>query len=492
MAKPIQVLFVSSEVEPFAKTGGLADVSAALPLTIYNLGLEVRIMLPRYGCIRHTPSKLHDMIRLQGIEVPVNETVFRANVKSSFMFGTFTKVQVYLLDNAELFGRQGLYIDPETKKPYADNDVRFIFFCRGILEMLKRMGWQPDIIHCNDWHTGLLSAYLRTLYKHDKFYKKTKTVFTIHNMAYQGDFPPTTFAKTLLPPESEPLVMHQGKVNFLKAGLMYADALTAVSGKYAEEIQTTDEYGYGLQDVVAKRKRQLYGITNGIDVEKWNPATDELIPQRYDIKSLEAKIDNKKALLQKMKLPFKEKTPVIGIVSRLADQKGFDLIGEALDHLMKLDVQLVVLGVGEKKYHDLLEKAAKKYPTKIGVALRFDETLAHWIEAGSDMFLMPSRYEPCGLNQLYSLKYGTIPIVRATGGLDETVEQVDPKKGTGTGFKFVAYTSSAMLDAIRSAVKLFADQDTWRKIQRNAMMKDYSWEASAKKYIKLYRKLLDA
>jgi len=286
--------------------------------------------------------------------------------------------------------------------------------------------------------------------------------------------------------------MHQGKVNFLKAGLMYADALTAVSAKYAEEIQTTDEYGYGLQDVVAKRKRHLYGITNGIDVEKWNPATDELIPQRYDIKSLEAKIDNKKALLQKMKLPFKEKTPLIGIVSRLADQKGFDLIGEALDRLMKLDVQLVVLGVGEKKYHDLLEKAAKKYPTKIGVALRFDETLAHWIEAGSDMFLMPSRYEPCGLNQLYSLKYGTIPIVRATGGLDETVEQVDPKKGTGTGFKFVPYKSSAMLDAIRSAVKLFADQDTWRKIQRNAMMKDYSWEASAKKYIKLYRKLLDA
>ncbi len=492
MAKPIQVLFVSSEVEPFAKTGGLADVSAALPLTIYNLGLEVRIMLPRYGSIKHTPSKLHDMIRLQGMEVPVNEAVYRANVKSSFMFGTFTKVQVYLLDNAELFGRPGLYINPDTKKPYPDNDVRFIFFCRGILEMLKKMGWQPDIIHCNDWHTGLLPAYLKTVYRNDKFYKKTKSVFTIHNMAYQGDFPKSTFAKTLLPPEAEPMLVHNDRVNFLKAGLMYADLLTAVSGKYAQEIQTTEEYGYGLQEVVAKRKRHLYGITNGIDTEKWNPATDELIPQKYDIKSLEAKIENKKALLQKMKLPFKEKTPLIGIVSRLADQKGFDLIGEALESMMKMDLQLIVLGVGEKKYHDLLEKAAKKFPTKIAVALRFDETLAHWIEAGSDMFLMPSRYEPCGLNQLYSMKYGTIPIVRATGGLDETVEQVNPAKGTGTGFKFTEYRSSAMLDAIRSAVKLFADQETWRKIQRNAMTKDYSWEASAKKYIKLYQKLLNA
>lgn len=490
MAKPIQVLFVSSEVEPFAKTGGLADVSAALVLTIYNLGLEVRIMLPRYGSIKNTPSRLHDMIRLQGMEVPVGDKIYKANVKSSFMFGTFTKVQVYLLDNAELFGRPGLYINPDTKRPYPDNDVRFIFFCRGVLEMLKKMGWQPDIIHCNDWHTGLLPAYLKTLYKNDKFYKKTKSVFTIHNMAYQGEFPRSTFAKTLLPPETEPLIMHHDKVNFLKAGLMYADVLTAVSEKYAEEIQTTEDYGCGLQEVVKKRSRHLHGIINGIDVEKWNPATDELIPQKYDIKTLDEKVENKIALLQKMKLPYKPKTPLISIVSRLADQKGFDLIGEALDKMMKMDIQFVVLGTGEKKYHQLLEKAAKKYPTKMAVALRFDEVLAHWIEAGSDMFLMPSRYEPCGLNQLYSMKYGTIPIVRATGGLDETVEQVHASKGTGTGFKFGPYTSAAMLEAIRKAVDVFADQETWRKIQRNAMLKDYSWEVSAKKYIKLYQKLL--
>jgi starch synthase len=474
MAKPIQVLFVSSEVEPFAKTGGLADVSSALPHTIYNLGQEVRIMLPRYGTIRNSPSKLHDMIRLQGLDVPVGDKVLKANVKSSFILGTFTKVQVYLLDNLDLYGRAGIYI----------------FFCRGILEMLKKMGWQPDIIHCNDWHTALLPIYLKTLYKDDKFYKKTKTVLTIHNLAYQGEFPKSTFAKTLLPPELENDLTHNGKVNFLKGGLLYADMLTAVSAKYAEEIRTTDDYGCGLQDILETRKRHLVGITNGIDPEKWNPATDELIPTQYDFKSIDNKVENKIALLEKMKLPFHEETPVIGIISRLADQKGFDLIGEVLDQLMKLNLQFVILGVGEKKYHALFEKAAKKYPTKIAIALRFDHQLAHWIEAGSDMFLMPSRYEPCGLNQFYSMKYGTVPIVRSTGGLAETVEQIDPTKGTGTGFKFEKYDSKEMLSTVKLAMQVYANQAIWLKIVKNGMSKDFSWEASARKYIQLYKKLM--
>jgi starch synthase len=491
MAKPIQVLFISSEVEPFAKTGGLADVSSALPHTIYNLGQEVRIMLPRYGTIKNSPSKLHDMIRLQGLDVPVGDTVLKANVKSSFILGTFTKVQVYLLDNLDLYGRSGIYVNPDTKKAYPDNDVRFIFFCRGILEMLKKMGWQPDIIHCNDWHTALLPVYLKTLYKDDKFYKKTKTVLTIHNLAYQGEFPKSTFAKTCLPPELEADLTHNGKINFLKGGLLHADMLTAVSAKYAEEIRTTEEYGCGLQDILEKRKRNLFGITNGIDPEKWNPATDELIPTQFDFKSIDNKVDNKIALLEKMKLPYNEKTPVIGIISRLADQKGFDLIGEVLDQLMKLNLQFVVLGVGEKKYHTLFEKAAKKYPTKFAVALRFDHQLSHWIEAGSDMFLMTSRFEPCGLNQFYSMKYGTVPIVRSTGGLAETVEQIDPAKGTGTGFKFEKYDSKEMLATVKLALQVFANQDVWLKIMKNGMSKDFSWEASAKKYIQLYKKLMD-
>ncbi len=490
MAKPIQVLFLSSEVEPFAKTGGLADVSGALPLTIYNLGHEVRIMLPRYGTIRNTPSKLHDMIRLAGMDVPVSDSILKANVKSSFILGEFTKVQVYLLDNLDLYGRAGLYVNPDTKKPYPDNDVRFIFFCRGVLEMLKKMGWQPEIIHCNDWHTALVPMYLKTIYKEDKFYKKTKTILSLHNMAYQGEFPKTTYAKTGLPQELESDIMHNGKINFLKAGLLYADYLTAVSKKYAEEIQTSEEYGYGLQAILKKRKNKLVGITNGIDTKVWNPATDERIPQQYDVKSLELKVENKIALLEKLKLPYKEGTPLIGMISRLDDQKGLDLLDQILEKVMKMDVQMVLLGVGERKYHTMFEKAAKKHPSKLAAVLRFDAELAHWIEAGADMFLMPSRYEPCGLNQLYSMNYGTVPIVRATGGLDETVDQVNVTKGTGTGFKFKDYDAKQLLATIQLAVKTYGDKKTWTKIMKNGMSKDFSWEASAKKYINLYKKLL--
>lgn len=489
MAKQLQVLFVSSEVEPFAKTGGLADVSGALPQTIKSLDHEIRIMMPRYGSIKESRAKIYEMIRLKDIAVPVGDREYLADVKSSFIVNSGTKVQVYFLDNREFFGRSGLYVHPESKKDYADNDVRFIFFSRGILEALKRMGWRPDIIHCNDWQTGLVPAYLKTLYKNDPFYKNTRIVLTIHNMAYQGVFPRSAFAKTALPEDldSEKGINAFGNVNFLKAGLMFADAITTVSEKYAKEIQSTDEYGCGLQDIVKKRTKDVHGIINGIDYSVWNPNVDELIPQRYDHKSLDLKVENKRALLERMSLPFDPQIPLIGIISRLADQKGFDLIGNALDEMMALDMQFVLLGTGEKKYHDMFERAAKKYPRKVGIQLSFNNELAHWIEAGSDMFLMPSRYEPCGLNQLYSLKYGTIPVVRATGGLDDTITNYDPATGSGTGFKFEKYDSSEMLDAIRRAVQLFGNHQAWKKLMKNGMMKDFSWEASAKKYLQLYR-----
>ena len=307
--------------------------------------------------------------------------------------------------------------------------------------MLKKMGWKPDIIHCNDWHAALACTFLKTLYKDEKFYQGTKCVLTIHNMAYQGDFPKSTFAKTGLPPALESEITHDGKINFLKAGLLYADAITAVSQRYAEEIRTTEEYGCGLQAILEKRKRHLYGITNGVDYNVWNPAVDDFIHQKYDLKNLEFKVDNKQELCARMHLPFNEKTPLIGMISRLADQKGFDLLGEIIHDVMKLDVQFVLLGVGEKKIQTFFEKVAKKYPKKFAAAFRFDTPFAHLIEAGSDMFLMPSRYEPCGLNQMYSMKYGTVPIVRATGGLDETVEEIDDATATGTGFKFKKYDS---------------------------------------------------
>ncbi|MBP1648457.1 MAG: glgA, partial [Bacteroidetes bacterium] len=324
------------------------------------------------------------------------------------------------------------------------------------------------------------------------FYQDTRTVFTIHNMAYQGVFPRSVFAKTKLPANllSEKGIEAYGKVNFLKSGLVFADAITTVSEKYAEEIQSSDEFGAGLQDVVKDRKHDLSGIINGIDYTVWDPSVDELIPHRYDPKSIDLKTENKKALLAKMGLPFHERIPVIGIISRLADQKGFDLIDEVLDDLISLDIQLVVLGTGEKKYHDMFERTQKKYPQKVAVALTFSNELAHLIEAGSDMFLMPSRYEPCGLNQLYSLRYGTIPIVRATGGLDDTIEDYNASAGTGTGFKFKNYDSREMSRAVQRAVQAYADQAVWRKLMKTGMNKDFSWEASAKKYIQLYRSLV--
>jgi starch synthase len=492
MARPLNILFVSSEVEPFAKTGGLADVSGALPQSIKHLDHEIRVMMPRYGSINERKSRLHEMIRLKEIDIPVGTKTYPASVKSSFIVNNHAKVQTYFLDNSHLFGRFGLYVHPETKKEYEDNDERFIFFCRGVLEVLKKLGWQPDIIHCNDWPTGLVPAYLKTLYKNDPFYQDTRTVFTIHNMAYQGVFPRSVFAKTKLPANllSEKGIEAYGKVNFLKSGLVFADAITTVSEKYAEEIQSSDEFGAGLQDVVKDRKHDLSGIINGIDYTVWDPSVDELIPHRYDPKSIDLKTENKKALLAKMGLPFHERIPVIGIISRLADQKGFDLIDEVLDDLISLDIQLVVLGTGEKKYHDMFERTQKKYPQKVAVALTFSNELAHLIEAGSDMFLMPSRYEPCGLNQLYSLRYGTIPIVRATGGLDDTIEDYNASAGTGTGFKFKNYDSREMSRAVQRAVQAYADQAVWRKLMKTGMNKDFSWEASAKKYIQLYRSLV--
>ncbi|MDH3253278.1 MAG: glycosyltransferase, partial [Ignavibacteria bacterium] len=288
---------------------------------------------------------------------------------------------------------------------------------------------------------------------------------------------------------SETGIEANGNLNFLKSGLVYADALTTVSEKYAEEIRSSEEFGCGLQTIAEKRRKDLTGILNGIDYSIWDPSVDEHIPHKYDYRSLDLKRENKLALLQAVKLPVRGGAPLIGIISRLVDQKGLDLIDEAMDALIKLNVQLVVLGTGERKYHDMLTKAAKKHPETIAVDLSFNEKLAHLIEAGSDMFLMPSRYEPCGLNQIYSLRYGTVPVVRATGGLEDTIEDYNPSSGSGTGFKFTKYDSTEMMKAIQRAVKVFADEGAWKRIMKNGMGKDFSWESSAKKYIQLYRSL---
>jgi starch synthase len=489
---PLNILFVSSEVDPFAKTGGLADVSGALPQAIKDLGHEVRVIMPKYRSVDERKFHLHEVLRLKEIDIPIGQEVERASVKSCILTNTSAKIQVYFLANESLYDRSGLYVNPENHKDYPDNDKRFIFFCRGVLETLKRLGWKPHIIHCNDWQSALIPAYLKTVYRGDSFFLKVKTIFTIHNMAYQGSFPRSSFLKTHLPDElfAPEGVEFYGNFNFLKAGLVYADVITTVSEKYAQEIQSSDEYGCGMSGILRKRSSDVYGILNGIDYSVWNPETDTLIPQKYDARNLDGKVTNKIELLRKFKLEYREGTPVIGCISRLAEQKGFDLIGQIADDLLKLDIQFILLGTGEKKYHDLFEAIQKRYPQKAGVYLGFSNELAHLIEAGSDMFLMPSRYEPCGLNQMYSLRYGTVPIVHATGGLDDTIEDFDPESGNGTGFKFFRYDARELLKTIERAVALYANKPAWRKLMKQGMQKDFSWESSAKKYIALYKNVL--
>ncbi len=490
MSKPLNILFVSSEVEPFAKTGGLADVSSALPKAIKELGHEIRIMMPRYKFISERKFRLHDIIRLKDIPLKVGSNKQMGNVKSSFITNLKEKVQVYFLDNDEYFGRDGVYQDLAHKHDYKDNDERFIFFAKGVLETLKRLGWQPDIIHCNDWQTGLIPAYLKTVHKDDPFFAAMKSVFTVHNLAYQGSFPADSFQKSGLPKD---LFHHEGveaygKFNFLKTGLFFADAITTVSKKYSQEI-CSEEFGAGLDGLLNHRKKDLYGLINGIDVSAWDPSTDNYIFRKYDVKSVESKCDNKKALVERFGMEYVPERPVIGAITRLVDQKGFDLVLEVLEDIIKLDTQFVMLASGDKALETAFEKIQKKHPKNIALVFGFDEELAHMIEAGSDMIMMPSRYEPCGLNQMYSMRYGTVPIVRATGGLDDTVEDYS-SAGKGTGFKFEKYDGKELLKAVQRAVGVFKKRKEWIKIMRNGMAMDFSWEHSAKQYISLYRDLL--
>lgn len=491
--KNLKILFVTSEVTPFVKTGGLGDVSGALPQTLAELGHEVRLVVPKYGAVDERRFKIHEIVRLKDIPIHLGDEIELFSVRSSFLSGLKTKVQIYFFDNQKFFGsRKGLYQDIKSKKDYSDNDDRYILFCHGIMEMIKKLGWTPDIIHCNDWQSGLIPAYQKTLYADLELIKNTKTVFTIHNLEFQGLFGKETFAKTGLPESvlNDISVNTNGKISFLKAGLVYSDILTTVSEKYAEEIRTIEELAGTMKPVLQKRKSELFGIVNGIDYSIWDPETDDLIEEKYSVKNLANKVENKKTLLERFKFKNEIDAPVIGTISRLTEQKGIDLIQEAIDDILKMNVKYVMLGQGDKKYQDFFEKIQKKYPDKFAISFEFDDALAHLIEAGSDLYLMPSRFEPCGLTQLYSLKYGTVPIVRHTGGLADTVEKISSSNGKGTGFVFKKYESKDMLKEIQRAVKMYQNKDIWTKIMKNGMSKDYSWHASARKYIELYKKML--
>ncbi|HRE39832.1 MAG TPA: glycogen synthase GlgA [Ignavibacteria bacterium] len=490
MAKGYNVLFVTSEVLPYSKTGGLADVSNSLPQALNSLSNEVRIITPKYGQLDERRLQIHEIKRLKDINLEMAGKKYKYSIKSSFIHGKNTKAQIYLLENQDFFKNKGIYQNIKTKKDFPNNDERYMFFCKAVLEVLEILQWKPDIIHCNDWQTGLIPFFIKTMYKNNPHISDIKTVFTIHNLAYQGNFPKTTFKKTELPDElfNDNTVKFHDKFSFLKAGIKFADKVTTVSQKYAEEIRTNKEYSCGMEDVLNDRRKDLVGILNGIDNTVWNPSFDKVIDYRYTYQEIPLKYENKRELLEKHKLVYNENIPLIGIISRLVDQKGFDLILDAFDDIMKEKLQMIILGTGDEKYQKFLMKMKKKYNDKLIIHLGFDEDLAHKIEAGSDMYLMPSKFEPCGLNQMYSLKYGTVPIVRNTGGLSDTVTNYkDPKKGNG--FLFDKYDSKEMVKTIRTALEVYQDKKTWYNIMKNGMALDFSWNISAKKYMELFKQI---
>src|SRR5712672_556990 len=473
----MRILFAASEGLPFSKTGGLADVVEALPKALVAQGHEVAVVLPRYLGTKVTAEVM------PSLTIPMGGTRLRFPAIGDGT--TLSGVRYFFVDDPAYFDRDGLY--GGKTGDYPDNPERYAEFCRAAIEISKHI-WPTDVFHCHDWQSALVPVLLRTSYSDDPLVKDIPVVFSIHNMGYHGQFTKDVIERvgipqTLFHPEG---LEFFGSVNLLKGGLVYADYLTTVSRKYAEEIQTRD-YGHGLDGVVRGRADRLVGILNGVDYGAWNPEKDKLIAAKYSAKDLSGKQVCKKDLLEEFGLPLEHMgRPLIGIVSRFADQKGFDLIAEKAHELMREDLLLVVLGTGERKYEDLFKALAAAYPGRVGVKIAYDNTMGHKVEAGADMFLMPSRYEPSGLNQMYSLKYGTVPIVRATGGLDDSIEPFDVEHGTGTGFKFKEYTGEALLFAIRQALHHYMDERIWKRIQLNGMAKDFSWKTPAAEYAKLY------
>ncbi|RKX28899.1 MAG: glycogen synthase GlgA, partial [Candidatus Zixiibacteriota bacterium] len=404
-----------------------------------------------------------------------------------------TGVQVYFIGNERFFSREGVYLDPDTGKDYEDNDERFVFFSRAVLAVMRQLDYKPDVVHAHDWQTALIPVYLKTTDSDDSFFSSTRSVLTIHNLAYQGKFKHEHFSllglgNELFLPATGAFEFY-GKVNFLKGGIFHADRITTVSQKYADEIQT-QEFGCGLEGVLSEQKDKLTGILNGVDYTIWSPSCDNQIYARYHIANLSGKRTNKIELLGEAGMPVRDKVPLIGLVSRLEKQKGWDLVANAADRLLKMNIQMAVIGTGQQKYHDLVKELQVKYPDKFHGWLTFDDVLAHRIEAASDIFLMPSQFEPCGLNQMYSLKYGTVPIVRKVGGLADTVVDYDPNTAEGTGFVFEEYSTEAMLEAVERAVNLFSKKRAWTKVMKNGMKQNFSWSRSAAQYVDLYQELI--
>jgi starch synthase len=472
----MKILFVASEALPYSKTGGLADVVEALPKALSEMGHEVAVFLPRYRGNKSTSTII------SSLTIPLGDSLrFPALAEGAPVAG----VRYYFLDDPEFFDREYLYGGKSGE--YSDNAERYAELSRAAIEFMKRV-WLPDVMHCHDWQSALVPVLLRTQYSNDPNVRSIPVVFTIHNVAYQGLFPPTAMRRIGLPDELFTIegLEFFGNVNYLKGGILFADYLTTVSRRYAKEIQTP-EYGGVLDGVIRNRADRLVGILNGADYSVWSPEADTYIAQNYSSHNLDGKKACKQNLLETFGLPAENMDrPLIGIVSRFVNQKGFDLIAEVANELMKENLAIVALGSGQPEYEGFFRALAEKFPAKAAVRIAYDEPLAHKIIAGADVLLIPSRYEPCGLTQLYGLRYGTVPVARATGGLDDTIQYYDPKTGHGTGFKFDEYDGRALLQCVRAALKAYKDPKVWRAIQSNGMAKDFSWKASAAAYVTLY------
>jgi starch synthase len=473
---PMKILFVASEGLPYSKSGGLADVIEGLPRALRELGHQVAVLLPRYR-----GNKMGSTL-VSSVTVALGDTLrFPAIGEGSSSNGT----RYFFVDDADFFDRPHLYGNKNVD--YPDNAERFTEFSRVAIEFAKRV-WLPDVIHCHDWQAALVPVLLRTQYAKDPVVRSLPVVLTVHNLGYQGIFPPTALRACGLPDSLYTMDALEffGNVNFLKGGLIFADYLTTVSRRYAKEIQTA-EFGFGLEGILHQRSERLVGILNGADYAIWSPEVDTFIAQNYSVHNLDAKKACKKDLLAALHLPEENMDrPLVGMVSRFVDHKGFDLIAEISAELANENIALAVLGTGEAKYEALFRRLAEKYPARIGVKIGYDNALAHKIEAGADMFLMPSRYEPCGMNQIYSLRYGTPPIVRSTGGLDDTIQAFDGQTLQGTGFKFETYAGAELLECVRAALKCFRDPKAWRALQAIGMSKDFSWKAPAGAYVTVY------
>lgn len=456
----MRIVIASSEVVPFAKTGGLADVAGALPLFLEQAGHEVVVVMPGYSSVREA----HRVIS------SINRSFSRAQIGRD--------ISVYFVEHEQYFHRSGLYQD--AKGDYPDNTERFAFYCDRTLALLKEIDFRPDVIHLHDWQAALIAVYLKTRYARDPWFAGLKTLLTIHNLGYQGIFARDNFTKLGLPLELFDVKCFEffGMLNLLKGGIVYADLINTVSPTYSREIQT-DKLGFGLQDVLRNRQGCIFGILNGLDYTLWDPETDHVIPQNYAAGSLEKKALNKKSLQEYCGFTAGEGLPLIGMVSRLAEQKGIHLVTESFDEIAASGAQLVILGVGEERYHVQLRQLAHRYQKNLKVILRFNDDLARRIYAGSDLFLMPSEYEPCGLGQMISLRYGTLPVVFKTGGLVDTVDEKN-------GFVFEEYTPEAFLQILKKALTVFDRPDEWRRLVKNAMACRFSWEDAVKRYEELY------